>query len=56
MYGTEYKIRSGLGLVWGRLAVLKISDWALKYVNAPFEGNIFCFRGQNKFEYKFGIG
>ena len=35
----EQKIR--FGLVAGRLAVLKISTWAVKY--ATFEGNVFIF-------------
>ena len=43
-YGTECEIWAGFGLVFGRLAVLKISDWAVKY--ATFEGNFLCFHGQ----------
>ena len=36
------------GMVLGRLAVLKISDWAVKY--ATFEGNFFnVFMGKKDF-------
>ena len=34
-----------LGWSWGRLALLKISDWTLKY--AIFEGNFWCLRTNN---------
>jgi hypothetical protein len=39
-YGTENEIWAGLGLVLGKLALLKILGWAVKY--AAFEG-IFYF-------------
>ena len=38
-HGIEYEIWADLGLVLGRLAVLKISDRVVKY--ATFEGTFF---------------
>ena len=40
----EYYVTEYVELVLGRMAVLKISDWAMML----FEGNVLCFHRQKK--------